>query len=551
MKRFLTMLLCAAVLVSTFAAAVYAEPSAAAQNVIEKIAALDENATPEQLTEAIAAYDALSEEDKAEVWNYNKIEAIEQTYVDQLINDIDALGDISLVNYFHHESAINKLLVKYNTLSDSAKAKVTNIDALNAAKAKIDATVEWTANKSVNILNSTLEAFADYTLDDMYEYLGKKSEGIYYYFEEVGLLGRGDPTMGYFDLEEDNDFVANYKYAKLDLDVKITDLDFEAGWPSLKFLAGNIDPQYWAGFEFVNNSWFIAGISRWSQGFFSPFYSTADGEFALGVWHHLTVLFDNESVSLTLDGEVVFEAQHDGSYQFLIIYPWLCNLEMTNVRFTNRYGKETLSPFKTHVNEPSGWTLSPNDSEATMLDNVEESVDAARSAYNALSDSEKEQIVDAAQIERVQALIDAARAGKRQITVTNGEADVEFALPGDTVTITAYAPGEGMRFDRWTGESDSGAIVFADKNAAQTTFVMVDENVSVSAHCNLIAGSGDADGDGYINERDVILTMRAALPGFVAPAEYVREAADMDGNDEINARDVIEVMKTVLEQAIS
>ena len=57
---------------------------------------------------------------------------------------------------------------------------------------------------------------------------------------------------------------------------------------------------------------------------------------------------------------------------------------------------------------------------------------------------------------------------------------------------------------------------------------------------------GDVNGDGVITARDVVLVMKAALPGFKAPADYHPAAADMDANGEITARDVIAVMKAAL-----
>ena len=547
MKRFLTMLICAAMLVSCFSATAYAgEPSAAAQAVIEMIFSLDENSTPEQLSEAVAAYNTLSEEDKADVWNYSTIEEIEQKYVDQIISDIAALGDLCYVDYFHSLKPVNQIFTKYNALSDGSKAKVTNIDHLYAAKEKIDSIAEWTENKYVNIMNSTLEALAEYTLDDMYAYLEKEAKGIYYYFEEVDYLDVGDPTTGYFDLENDNEFVASYKYAKLDLDIKVTDLDFNMGWPALKILVCNNQVPYWSGYDFINNSFYQGKITRWGQGAFDNFSAVEPHDFSLGVWHHLTVEYDNESLTYVLDGEVVFETTYDDTYEFLIFYPWLCNLEMTNVVFTNRYGKETLSPFRTHVNTPTGWALGVNDSEATMLDHVEESLDETRTAYNALSADEKELVVGAEQIERVQALIDAARAGAHGIVVENGFADLEYAASGDIVALSADEAPEGMQFDKW--EIVSGDVEVANINAASTTFVMSDSSVEIKATYKEKAPyiPADANGDGKLNSRDVVIVMKAALPGAEPPANFVFEAADMNGDGKINSRDVIAVMKAVL-----
>ena len=60
---------------------------------------------------------------------------------------------------------------------------------------------------------------------------------------------------------------------------------------------------------------------------------------------------------------------------------------------------------------------------------------------------------------------------------------------------------------------------------------------------------GDANGDGKLNSRDVVLVMKAALPGFNPPTSgWNFEAADFDGNGKINSRDVIAIMKAVLTQ---
>ena len=59
----------------------------------------------------------------------------------------------------------------------------------------------------------------------------------------------------------------------------------------------------------------------------------------------------------------------------------------------------------------------------------------------------------------------------------------------------------------------------------------------------------DANGDGKINNRDVILVMKAVLAatsGAPAPAGLIFDAADMNGDGKLNNRDVIAVMKAVL-----
>ena len=61
---------------------------------------------------------------------------------------------------------------------------------------------------------------------------------------------------------------------------------------------------------------------------------------------------------------------------------------------------------------------------------------------------------------------------------------------------------------------------------------------------------GDVNGDGFVNSRDVILAMKASLPGFKRPADFIQEAADIDNDGNINARDVIAIMKLALAEAV-
>nr|WP_173023491.1 MULTISPECIES: InlB B-repeat-containing protein [unclassified Pseudoflavonifractor] len=65
------------------------------------------------------------------------------------------------------------------------------------------------------------------------------------------------------------------------------------------------------------------------------------------------------------------------------------------------------------------------------------------------------------------------------ITVTGGTAQPETAMPGDTVTVTADAPPEGMSFAGWTSDTD---VTFADAMAVKTTFTMPASPVSMSAN---------------------------------------------------------------------
>ena len=133
------------------------------------------------------------------------------------------------------------------------------------------------------------------------------------------------------------------------------------------------------------------------------------------------------------------------------------------------------------------------------------------------------------------------------LTATDIVVAERYVNEGETVTLTAAEPDEYMGskvFGKWV--VNKGGVVLDDPYAKTISFTMPAEAVEVQAK---YVDMGDVDGDGNINARDVILVMRASLPGFTAPADYVAAAADMDNDKTINARDVIEVMKAALAAA--
>ena len=123
---------------------------------------------------------------------------------------------------------------------------------------------------------------------------------------------------------------------------------------------------------------------------------------------------------------------------------------------------------------------------------------------------------------------------------------VASAAGGDEVPVNAPDAASGMGFDQWRVLGENLLPVDLDLTSPTLKFHMPSANVSLAATYVLM---GDVDGDKNINARDVILVMRASLPGFTAPEGYIARAADMDNDKSINARDVIEVMKAALASA--
>jgi len=118
-----------------------------AKAVIEKIDAIGEVVYPdskEAIDEAQKAYDELSESHKALVSNINVLEEavakyaeLEANYnaVQAVIAKIDVIGEVT---YPDSKEAIDEAQKAYDELSDDLKAQVTNINVLEAAKAKYE-----------------------------------------------------------------------------------------------------------------------------------------------------------------------------------------------------------------------------------------------------------------------------------------------------------------------------------------------------------------------------------------------------------------------------
>ena len=109
-------------------------------DVIEKIDAIGEVtlASEEAITAARAAYEALTEAQKAEVTNYDKLTAAEARLTDlkaaKAVDDmIDAIGEVTLES----EGAIDAARAAYEALTEAQQAEVKSYDKLTAAEARL------------------------------------------------------------------------------------------------------------------------------------------------------------------------------------------------------------------------------------------------------------------------------------------------------------------------------------------------------------------------------------------------------------------------------
>ena len=131
-------------------------------NVIEKIDAIGEVtlASEEAITAARAAYEALTETQKEQVTNYNVLTAAEARLADlkaaKPVDDmIDAIGEVTLES----EDAIAAARAAYEALTEAQKAEVKSYDKLTAAEARL---ADLKAAKAVDDM---IDAIGEVTLE--------------------------------------------------------------------------------------------------------------------------------------------------------------------------------------------------------------------------------------------------------------------------------------------------------------------------------------------------------------------------------------------------
>ena len=131
-------------------------------DVIEKIDAIGEVtlASEEAITAARAAYEALTEAQQAQVTNYDKLTAAEARLADlkaaKVVDDmIDAIGEVTADS----GEAVQAARAAYDALTDAQKAEVKNYDVLTAAERRL-------ANlQAILPVEDKIDAIGEVTLD--------------------------------------------------------------------------------------------------------------------------------------------------------------------------------------------------------------------------------------------------------------------------------------------------------------------------------------------------------------------------------------------------
>ena len=137
------------------------------------------------------------------------------------------------------------------------------------------------------------------------------------------------------------------------------------------------------------------------------------------------------------------------------------------------------------------------------------------------------------------------------ITVNNGTADVEEAVIGDTVKITAESR-EGYVFDRW--EVSYGDIVVDDKNAEETTFTMPDSMVVLTARYKALQSITLENGKAYAGGEEITTAKKGTEVTIKAESRegYVFERWEVNyGNVTLKDADKAETTFTMPAESIS
>lgn len=141
---------------------------------------------------ARAAYDALSDAEKAAVKNYDKLQAAEQQIGNikaaaEVTQMIDAIGEITLDNYETKYEQIVMARSAYDSLTESAKALVTNLDTLKKAEETYQSMDEDVKEviAAINQLkdplsksNANMDANALHAIWDKYTYMVTNIRGL-------------------------------------------------------------------------------------------------------------------------------------------------------------------------------------------------------------------------------------------------------------------------------------------------------------------------------------------------------------------------------------
>lgn len=307
--------------------------------------------------------------------------------VEAVIEAINKIGVVAMPKL----SWITTAKSAYDALTDEQKAEVTNADALTAAIERYNelANTDWELNKVKSRING-LAGMTEESVKDDTVIKGVKIE-----FREVV---DGDRYPGYSNFgNKSADKLREEKSFTYEFDINVYDYDPVNGFPSINgytdavFYANGYDFQ--SGYFYIADYEPMGGSTSISNGCIGKIYAKKEMEFTLGVWHHYKVTYNGNNISVEFDGEQVLDytATEDApvNYSYYIQYPQWINCDYVNMLFTSGDGTTVKSPVDVSTFTPGGGSDAVTMTATTLGEENRNSIEAAYESYMALSDEQR------------------------------------------------------------------------------------------------------------------------------------------------------------------
>ena len=339
--------------------------------------------------------------------------------VEAVIAGINSIGVVAMPKL----DKINAVKTAYDALTDEQKAEVTNADVLTAAIEKYTElnNTDWAVKKVESQINGLAGLTEESLKDDT------AMRGVMIQFREVV---DGDRYPGYSNFgDKAADKLRADKYFTYEFDINVYDYDAVNGFPAFNgytnvvtyangydFLNGRF---YVADYDAMGTG------NSMDNGCIGTVYAEAKVDFTLGVWHHYKVVYNGNNITINFDGVDVinYTAPEDAEipYNYYIQYPQWINCDLANMVFTAADGTTVKAPIDKDSFTDGGGTNAITMEATTVGAENKKSIEAAYEAYNALTDAQKEQVSNLDTLKSALALIGVEFGNEENVLL--GDAD--------------------------------------------------------------------------------------------------------------------------------
>ena len=339
--------------------------------------------------------------------------------VEAVIAGINSIGVVAMPKL----DKINAVKTAYDALTDEQKAEVTNADVLTAAIEKYTElnNTDWAVKKVESQING-LAGLTEGSLKD-----DTAMRGVMIQFREVI---DGDRYPGYSSFgDKAADKLRADKSFTYEFDINVYDYDAVNGFPAFNgytnvvtyangydFLNGRF---YVADYDPMGTG------NSMDNGCIGTVYAEAKVDFTLGVWHHYKVVYNGNNITINFDGVDVinYTAPEDAEipYNYYIQYPQWINCDLANMVFTAADGTTVKAPVDKDSFTSGGGTNAVTMEATTVGAENKKSIEAAYEAYNALTDAQKEQVSNLDTLKSALALIGVEFGNEENVLL--GDAD--------------------------------------------------------------------------------------------------------------------------------